>query len=339
MVKVTEEKQTEISIAPKMAVIKKSVKTAAWVIVIGAMGFGLWANPQIIEKAKSLMKNPATENMTIGSEVATQDNNELTMLREEINMLRMQLNQLQNQQNQVLDTSALDEKFANLEKTNMNIIDSKADVATILGLITRMDKAEQNLDLLSKVTDDGALSLTAMMMVKDSADRGGSFEYEAAVLQQLTEGNVNVKEPVDKIVKVASVGVKSDAYLINSFNKVYDNLLKIQREEFEKTWKDRVNNKINEYIKIKKVNENSPEFKANKELEQIKVLVDAGNIKKALVGLQNINNKMLLDEESLKQWMEEAQNKTDFSEAVAKVSTYYIAALKINFIKKETKND
>lgn len=44
-----------------------------------------------------------------------------------------------------------------VEKTNLNVIDSKADVATVLGLLTRVDKLEDKLDKMAKVTDEGAL--------------------------------------------------------------------------------------------------------------------------------------------------------------------------------------
>lgn len=339
MVMANEDNTAENNKKAKVANLKKNAKRAIYAVILGGIAYGLWQNPQLVEKIRSTLEAPASENIAVLAPVESHNHNELIALRDEVYNLKLELNRLQNIQNQVVDTAELDDKFANLEKTNMNIIDSKADVATVLGLINRMDKVEQNLDLISKVTDDGALVLTAVMMVKDSADRGGSFVYEAAVLQQLTEGNVKMKEPVEKIIKTASEGIKSDAYLIKQFDSVYTKLMKIQREEYEKTWKDRVNNKINQYIKIKKVNESSSEFKANQQLEKIKMLVDTGNIEKALLNLENINNKVLLDEESLQNWMAEASAKTEFSQAVAQISTYYIAALKVNFIKKETKND
>ena len=65
----------------------------------------------------------------------------------------------------------------------------------------------------------------------------------------------------------------------------------------------------------------------------------AGNIKKALFDLENINNKELLNEESLKVWMRKAGDKVGFNDAVNRVSAYYLASLKINFMKKETSHD
>lgn len=67
------------------------------------------------------------------------------------------------------------------------MIDSKADVATVLGIITRLDKIEERLDTLAKISDDGALVLTATMMVKESSENGTNFAYEAEILQQLAK--------------------------------------------------------------------------------------------------------------------------------------------------------
>lgn len=338
MVKANEENVVKISEPEKTAGTKNGIRGIVYLVILGLAGYGLWQNPQLVDKARDFLENSVAEKPVSQpqSPVSLPQNDELQQIREEIFALRSQLSQLQNKP---VDTSALDEKFANLEQTNLGIMNSKADASVVLGLISRLDKLEQNLDLISKVTDSSALSLTALMMVKDCADRGDNFAYEAAVLQQLTDGNSNVKEPVDVIVRVSQDGLKSNAYLMKSFDKIYQNISKINREQYEKDWKDRVNNKINEFIKIRKIDENSEEYKTEQSLERVKELVDAGNIKQALLNLQNINNKALLDNEELKNWMKDAAAKTDFSEAVARISVYYISAMKVNFLKKETKYD
>ena len=70
----------------------------------------------------------------------------------------MQISQLQNEINsfknvpQPVAVGVSPEELQNfesrieaIEKQNLNVIDSKADVATVLGLVTRLDKAEENL--------------------------------------------------------------------------------------------------------------------------------------------------------------------------------------------------
>lgn len=313
--------------------LKKGIKIVVFAAVIGSIGYGLWKNPQVIEKIRGGFESK------VQSQEEIQKITEEALLREEVNTLKIQVSNLQRQIIEQQDTSALEEKFANLEKNNLNIIDSKANIATILGVITRMDKAEQKLDTLARVTDESALILTTTLLVKESADRGGSFEYEAEMLQQVASNNLKLKEPIASIVKYSTTGVDTTQYLQNEFEIVYAKLLELQKMEFEKTWKDRLNNKISEYIKVKKVNEKDPEFKANLELEAVKKAVDVGNIKKALTNLENIKNKELLNEDSLKNWMVEAQAKVEFTNAINKISAYYLASMKINFIKKETNND
>lgn len=339
MVKVQQEVSQAEQKSLKLKSLKKALKNGAAITVVVGAGYLVWQNPQWLDKAHSFFESRSTNSDLDAPADYVEKIDEKMMLRREIESLKTQVALLQRIQSEQSDTTALEEKFNNLVKTNNAVIDSKADIASVLGLVTRMDKAEQRLDDLSRITDDGAVILTAVMMVKDSAERGGSFIYEAEILQQLAGSNVKLKEPIAVINKYAEQGIENNEYLVKSFNKVYTSLLRKQREEFEKTWKDRLNNKLSEYIKVKRVNENAPEFKANQELAEVKADVDSGKIKKALANLQNINNKELLNDTSLQDWMAKAQAKTAFNEAVARISTYYLAALKVNFIKKETKHD
>lgn len=323
----------------KLKSLKKALKNGVAIAVIAGAGYLVWQNPQWLDKAQNFFESRAVSLDSSENSSLSVKTEETTLLRKEVENLKKQVNLLQRMQKEQADTSVLEEKFTNLEKANSAIIDSKADVASVLGLVTRMDKAEQRIDDLSRVTDEGAVILTTAMMVKDSAERGGSFIYEAEILQQLAGSNVKLKAAVETINKYAEKGIENNVYLVKSFRKVYANLLQQQREEFEKTWKDRLNNKLSEYIKVKRINEDTPTFKANQELADVQKAVNSGNIKKALADLQNINNKELLNEPSLKDWLAKAQAKVEFNDAISRISTYYLAALKVNFIKKETKHD
>ena len=154
-----------------------------------------------------------------------------------------------------LDFASLNEKISAVEKINLNTIDSKADVQTVLGILTRVDKVENKLDNMAKITDESALILTATVLVKDAAERGGNFVYEAEVLQQLAVKNTNLKEQLQTIYKFANDGIYTKSYLINEFESIYNALLREQKKELEITWKDRLIAKDNEFVKVKKVNE------------------------------------------------------------------------------------
>ncbi len=336
MVKEKEVNKADEPVSDKINPLQKTARNLLFLMIIGAAGYFVWQNPQLVDKAKTFFESsaaaPEEENRPVKI-------SETDLLRQEIDGLKRQMGLMEKMLADKNDNGVLEDRFDNLERANSAIIDSKADVAAVLGLVTRMDKAEQQLDELSMVTDKGAVVLTATMLVKDSAERGGSFAYEAEILQQLAGDNAKIKNQVAVISKYAEKGIESNISLIKSFKKVYADLLQKQREAYEKTWKDRLNNKISEYIKVKRVKEDAPAFQANQELAGIKKSVDAGNIKKALADLQNINNKELLNEQSLKDWVAEARAKVEFNEAVAQISAYYLSALKVNFIVKEIKHD
>lgn len=304
-------------------------------LVLGG-GYAFWKNPNLAEdlsaKTKELFDNT-------NSESTTPQIDQVALLRQEVQDLRTQIALLQSLQAQKQDTTTLEKRFETLEKFNHNVINSKADVAIVLGMLTRLDAAEQQLDVLSRITDQGAVVLTATMMVKDAAEKGGSFIYEAEVLNQLAADNVKVKPALEVIQKAAVDGVSNNAYLMKSFDGVYFSLIEQTKQESEKTWKDRLNSKISEYIKVQKNGEKSPTNQNIQELDNIKILVNSGNIKKAVVLLQQLSNANLQNEPLLKAWMEKAQNKIAFDEAISQIATYYLAALKVNFIKKETQHD
>ncbi len=304
-------------------------------LVLGG-GYAFWKNPNLSDDISAKMKGlfESTE-----SESAAPQIDQVAQLRQEVSDLRTQIALMQSLQAQKQDTAALEKRFETLEKFNQNVISSKADVAVVLGLLTRLDKAEQQIDVLSKITDQSAVVLTAAMMVKDAAERGGSFIYEAEVLNQLAADNTKVKPALEVIQKAAAEGISNNAYLIKSFDEIYSSLVEKVKQESAKTWKERLNNKISEYIKVEKNGEKTPLNQNLQELENVKLLVDAGNLKKAVALLQQLSNPHLKDEQALAAWVEKAQAKTAFDAAVSQIATYYLAALKVNFIKKETQHD
>lgn len=320
----------------KPSTMKHVIYKLGLAVVLVVAGYGLWKNPQVVDKTVVIVRSWMSTSTPDKTEVDKQML--INNLQQQVNNLQNEMNDLKNRpQNQ--DFNQFNEKFAALEKTNLNIIDSKADVATVLGLLTRVDKTEQKIDTMAKVTDEGALILTAAMLVKDSAEQGGSFEYEAEVLQQIAENNTNVKESIAVIVKNSAQGIKSRPLLMSEFKAIYKKILQEQKEAFDKNWKDRINSKINEIIKVKNTKKDVPEFEADKSLQAIKRLVEAGNLANAIELIQRPENSTLLANESLKNWVSEAKARIEFDKALSKISAGSLAIMKVNFIKKETNND
>lgn len=311
---------------------KRGLTKLLIVVVVAAAAYGFWKNPQIVNQIKSSFETLNTDKAQVPN-----PQQQISRLNSQLQRLERQLHDIQNRQAENVDYASMNEKIAAIEKTNLNVIDSKADVATVLGLLTRLDKAEQKLDNMAKVTDEGALILTAAMLVKDGAERGGNFEYEAEVLQQIAQNNLNFKEAVATISQYAQQGIEPKEQLMKNFRTIYAKMLKVQKQAYEKTWKDRLNSKLSEIVQIKRVNSSTPEFEADQGLERVNMFVNNGNIRAAVAELQRTANAELLKNDELKKWMEQAQANVDFNNAVAKISASSLAVMKVNFLKNVTK--
>ena len=334
MVKTEDSGTKEKPAAEKMSKAGVSkLKLFVWLVVILAV-IGAAAYPQAVKNAYVYLEELHRRN-------AAQEPDPLETLRQEIGSLQRQLADMRTA-NVMIDDESLAEmkdRLNAIEKQNLNVIDSKADVALVLGLLTRMDKVETQMGRLAKISDDGALILSATVMIKEAAAKGESFAYEAEVLDLLARGDEKISQPVAEIVKYAPQGIKSEKALAASFNKIYAELLEQQKEEFAKTWKDRLNSKLNEIIKVKRVKEEAPEFEEDKVLEKAKKLVDAGKIAKAVSLLDEAQHKDAAADAALSGWMSEARARIEFDRAVSRISTHSLALMKVNYLKGETNHD
>ena len=324
---------------PKNNMEDKSVKTfsvtkfifrTSVVCVLVAVGYGAWKYPVAIEKAKSLFVSEPEVDVY---------QPQLDVINGKINAMNSQLQFIEKKINASLsqikapDLSPLYDKIAMIEKMNVNVIDSKADVATVLGVVTRMDKAEHKLDKLSAVTDDSALVLTATMLVKDAAEKGNGFEYEAGVLTQILSDNPELKTYAVQVEKFAKNGVQSELNLVKSFDNIYAEILNEQKEDFNQNWKERLTNKFNEFVKIKKTNTEDAKFVADAGLEKIKSLVDNGQLYVAAEELDKLSNDVWTKNQKLQEWAMRVKSRKEFLNLINSITAKSLAAMKVKFLK------
>lgn len=297
-------------------------------VLLAGAAYGLWKNPQIVSQIRSAISAP---------EEKTQEQT----LRQQVFVLQSQIQELQNHVRMLgsgvpgsaEQFAAMNDKIAAIEKTNLNVIDSKADVATVLGLLTRVDKHEQQIDKLAKVTDSSALTLTAVLLVKDSAERGGNYEYEMEVLQQIAGDEPRFRESLKEMEKYSAQGIASQEQLKKEFAAIYKHMLKAQKDEFDQTWQDRINTKLSEIVQIKRVNGEKPKFEADAGLEKIRQDVETGRLPEAVNELKLPANAGLLQNAALKAWLQKAEARLSFYQAVAKISAGSMAIMKVKFLK------
>ncbi|MBR1604874.1 MAG: hypothetical protein IJ660_02060 [Alphaproteobacteria bacterium] len=304
------------SMVPLSVKIRQTVLCLFWLAVLGGGAYWVYQNPQIFAKR---------------AEVKT----------EAENAIALQINQLQNQvatlQAQILnlpepDVSAFENKVESLEKQTLNVIDSKADAGIVLGMLTRLDKVENRLDKMIKISDDGALILSAAMLVKQAAAEGGEFIYEAEILNQLTPATASIKKDVETIVNFAAQGVVSQKELAEQVNQYYLQAVQSEQNQGE-NWKERLNQKVSEYIKIRKSGEEKPQAEINRNWKKLAELVNDGQIKKAVKLIESSESDDIKQNQDLQNWLASAKNHISFEKAVRNIAAYSLAEMKVNNLK------
>lgn len=304
---------------------RKVVWQLVFVALIGGSGYVLWRYPNTLTEAKRyLMTNQEQEQKML----MLQD--ELLQVQEELVALRRSVNMNSSNATAAVDLAveSLKGRFEAVEKMNANVIDSKADVAMLLGLITRMDKAEERLDGLAKVSDDAALMLSTTMLIKEKALKGQPFAFEAEVLQLLGEGKVKVKDEVAFISEVSVEGAATDFELINGFNQIYHQIM-IQAEAQEEplTWKDRVKQKFREFLQMRS---KAPDVEIDNDLALAQKYVNSGNFYKAVEVLESKGQAEFAD------WIALAKRRIELDKAFSKISTHSLALMQVNHLKART---
>ncbi len=318
--------------ATKKNELKKKIsskKVLGALVLVGIVGLGgvVYKNPDVWDNLKQKLGNIGKQEDVYQSQIS--------LLQQQINNLQVQMNEaMQLAQNPNFEE--INKRIDNIEQINVNTIKSKADVETVLGLVMRMDNAEGRINDLAKVTNDSALVLTAAMLVKDAAERGGEFVYEAEVLKELAKGNYKIAKEVALIESVASKGIPNVLMLQDLFAKVYAEKYDLQKEENEPAnWKERIYQQVNKVVKIEKASEvKEKEFSEEDRAWGIVAdLVEEGDIAKAILIARKPINQDLLRDKAFSEWLTEAEVYDNFAKAVAKISANSLAVMKVEFLK------
>ena len=295
------------------------------VVAIGILGYKLWENPQLLIQAKEMLfKNEP----------------KIDVYQPQIDVLNQQIRNLQSELSLVRgraenpDFSEMNKKIEAIEQVNLNTIKSKADIESVLGLVMRMDKAESKIDDLSKVTNKGALTIMSAMLVKDAAERGGEFVYEAEVLSEVAKNNVKIAKDLDLINKIAVTGIPTKAELQNKFADIYaEKYAKVAEEVAPKNWKERIYQQIGKIIKIRKADEAKNNFsEEDRAWSVVGDFISKGEIKRATEIAGKPLNEDMLKNEKFKTWLDEAEVYNKFYDAISKISANTLAVMKLEFL-------
>lgn len=332
MAKEEQKKQENVVKKAPRKVFKGPLLTMMVVAAVVVLGYKLWENPQLWHQMRDAL---------------TEREPKEDVYQPQIDALQKQLAEMQGRLALVArkaenpDFSEMEKRIDTIEQINVNTIKSKADVETVLGLIGRMDNTEGRLNDLAKVSDEGALILTAAMLVKDAGQRGGTFVYEAEVLSEVAAGNHKIAKEVARINGIAETGVPSTEELQRDFAEVY--MLKYPEapveEVFEgENWKERIYHQLHKVVQIKKADEVKPAAKSELSEEDrawgiVRDYVANGDIYRAVAIIRKPINGKLTEDKGLAEWLQKAEKYKDFNDSVSRITANALAVMKVKFLK------
>lgn len=307
---------------------KKIIGLLVVTALFGGASWYLYQNPQLLKQ-----EAPKTE--------ADAD---MAQLHNKINELQQKLAILESENAGKIsgrELNALNERIDTHARLNREILDSKAGNGAILGLVNRIDMLEMRVNNLGKVSSNGALILTAAMLVKDGADNGQSFEYEAEVLRQLAEGT-NMQAPAETIALYASEGLPDQARLIDDFNRLYTEhaIATAQNEQQsadtaetqaesvpqESDWKDKINQKLSRLVSVKYHTDDEKTETASVPEDEVYILVNQGKFDQAVIKMQG-NPEYAGDD--FVNWQKKIRVRDEFEKALRRIQALTLATMKV----------
>lgn len=304
-------------------------KGAVWLVIIAGSVFGgawyLQQNPQLLQK--------------INNDSSKQ--NVIFKLESQINALQTEVNELKRlnaeAKNDSLQLAAmLNGKIDNVNKINSEILDSRVSTSAMLGVVARIDALEAKVRSFGQVSTRGALTLTAAMLVKDSAATGKPFVYEAEVLRNLALGT-NMEAPADVIASLSYEGLPLPEKLIERFNELYikeqtkkteAELAKAEEEPVAKNlpkepdWKEKINSKLSKLISIEYHEKPVAELMAKDEVYR---LVNEGKFSEASVLM---SAKPEYRTEEFAKWQKQITATEEFNQALKQIEALTMAVMK-----------
>lgn len=227
--------------------------------------------------------------------------------------------------------NGLHDKVGKMETLTAQYMNIKADSSAVISLGERLDELEKRTRRLSRISNDGALVLTAALMIRENAAAGQPVRFEAEMLKQLAAGRPEIETAVDYVYNNSSRQYPSNKNLTESFNRISGRIVYNLRHQG--SWKDRLLHKINEYIHISSPAADSRENAEITALEEIKGYVDEGQFAIAVELLSRPENETLLADEALNKWFAITDSKLKFNRALSEISAYSLALMKTEGLK------
>lgn len=180
---------------------------------------------------------------------------------------------------QIADT---DVKAERLEK-------SKADAASVLALMTRMDQTERKLKESSAEKEKAAATLLALYQLREAAFSGQPFQTERQTVLALAVSQPHLLDKVQRLGFAADTGIWTQAALQDSYEDFADKASLSIRLSPKTDWFHKALNALSELVVIRRIDAKGDDMSVDAVLSRAGQAVQKGDIQTAVIVLKSLN--------------------------------------------------
>ena len=295
-------------------------KFILWLVILGIGGVGYLA------VTSSMQKYQVAKNMLTEPAVAASNEKRIAQLEQKVAELQVLINRTA--QNRGITEETVDKKIGQLRSDVKIALDNIMAQSTAHAKAAEDKRGQADASQVIKTITEVKLSQEMLLangaiMVRDLAEKGLPFAYEAEVLRILAQGNIPATEYAQIIQRYAASGVKGKNILTAAFNRFYASLndakctdAEVKPAEIKEptTWDEKVLAWI-KHIIIRKKKAPMPVFIPQE--DKVYELVNSGNLAEALRTMQTNADYAKIESPFLEEWKIQVQNYLSFESAVS----------------------
>lgn len=229
-----------------------------------------------------------------------------------------------------LITANSGEKYDLIQQKFEHFDKSKADTDEIINLNNQINSVRNFTQKLSQTSNTGALLLTSAMLIRDNTLKGLNCKNEAEGLKILAQNIDNISQDVEFVSSHCNMDFVSDKTITKNFNNIYNQIEENLKPQEAQNWKQRLSEKLGEYVQISKHNQQqTEEYNLLEALLPVKNLVNNGDFSLALKELSKPENQNLLADENIKNWYTQTKNQLDFYQYLSNIINASLLIMKV----------
>jgi len=292
------------------------------VVILGIGGVGYLAVNSSMQKHQAAKKaEPAKQAAVVNS-----NEKRIAQLEQKVAELQVLVNQAA--KNQGFTEEDVDKKVGQLRSDVKVALENIMSQVMAQAQVSADKPSQASTPAVIKTVTEVKLSQEMLLangaiMVRDLAEKGLPFAYEAEVLRILAQGNIPATEYTQIIQRYAASGVKGKNILTSAFNRFYASLNNAKCTDAEvkpaevkepTTWDEKVWAWLKSVI-VRKKKAPMPVFIPQE--DKVYELVNNGNLAEALRTMQTDANYAQIESPFLQEWKIQVQNYLIFESAVS----------------------